>query len=60
MRLLWCLLIVFVLSVEANEVKEGKDGDKKADPFKEPALDPDALARVTLASTRTTLFFAFR
>lgn len=30
-----------------NDVKENKESDKKADPFKEPPLESDALVRVT-------------
>lgn len=31
-----------------NDVKENKESDKKADPFKEPPLESDALVRVNI------------
>lgn len=47
LRYILTLLLNFFPSA-TNDVKENKESDKKADPFKEPPLESDALVRVNI------------
>lgn len=44
--ILLSLILCFVFSKANTDVKENKENEKKADPLKEPPLEPDALSRV--------------
>ena len=58
MPIFQCKIVVFCLFflVATSDVKETKDGEKKADPLKEPPLESDALVRVTATITIAHLF----
>ena len=48
LRYISTLVFNFFFPSATNDVKENKESDKKADPFKEPPLESDALVRVNI------------
>ena len=44
--ILLTLILYFDFSKANTDVKENKENEKKADPLKEPPLEPDSLSRV--------------